>query len=478
MRKLTDTIKWGSCEDVLREYPDDYFSSVVTDPPYGLSFMGKKWDYDVPSVKLWKAVARVLKPGAHMLVCCGTRTQHAMVRNIELAGFEIRDIVVWIYGSGFPKSANIAKAIDKLEGVEFQATPATGVGFMNAEGRDGYNVTKNRLTRTGEQSEAAAEWEGWGTALKPSAELWTLCRKPLSEKSTARNVLAHGTGGINIDASRIGTEERTYGGAGYSQVFSEGEEAGIYDGSGRDVEFDVTGRWPANVVLGHHIDCKKVGTKKIKGHISGSDKADSQAVNWNMKKTKRLWTGPTDEHGNETVDDWDCHPECPVAIMDEQSGELTSGDIKEGTPYKDNNFVYGAPAGTVTRDYPGDSGGASRFFYQAKAHNAERYFYCKECQLFDNDREKHEAHRTELIMHPTQKPEELMRYLVRMITPPTGVVLDPFLGSGTSCVAAKLESLDCVGIERDKAYHAIARVRYRYAGQKPLQERPLSGLEI
>ena len=174
-----------------------------TDPPYGISFMGKKWDYDVPSVETWKECLRVLKPGGHILVACGTRTQHRMAVNIEDAGFEIRDIVAWIYGSGFPKSLNIGKAINKIDGVEFIAKPASGVGFMNNDKEDGYHPTINQLEQVGESSIRAKDWEGWGTALKPAMELWTMARKPLSEKNIAENVLKWGTGGINIDGSRV-----------------------------------------------------------------------------------------------------------------------------------------------------------------------------------------------------------------------------------------------------------------------------------
>ena len=180
----------------LKKLPDNSVDSVVTDPPYGLSFMGKKWDYDVPSVQLWKEVYRVLKPGGHLLSFGGTRTYHRMVVNIEDAGFEIRDQIMWLYGSGFPKSHNIGKAVDKLQGndrevdeekTELYKRDSEYVFSGDDETRKEYKITKG-----------TSEWEGWGTALKPANEPICVARKPLSEKSVAENVLRWGTGGINV----------------------------------------------------------------------------------------------------------------------------------------------------------------------------------------------------------------------------------------------------------------------------------------
>ena len=191
----------------MKTLEDNSVDSIVSDPPYGISFMAKKWDYDVPSVEVWKEAMRVLKPGGHALIACGTRTQHRMVVNIEDAGFEIRDVVSWIYGSGFPKSLNISKAIDKAAGAEREDV---GKRF-NAVGQQGERTTGGDKLRSDHPdyvkptgtTEAAQQWDGWGTALKPSSEFFTLCRKPLSEKTIAANVLKWGTGGINIDACRV-----------------------------------------------------------------------------------------------------------------------------------------------------------------------------------------------------------------------------------------------------------------------------------
>jgi hypothetical protein len=202
------------CLNVLREMPDNSVDSIVTDPPYGISFMAKKWDYDVPSVEVWKEALRVLKPGGHALIACGTRTQHRMVCNIEDAGFEIRDVVSWIYGSGFPKSLNISKAIDKAAGAERKlgARKASARDCKRADGWERpHHLDHNHASKFESEpaTEAAKQWDGWGTALKPACEFFTLCRKPLSEKTVATNVLKWGTGGINIDGCRVGTNGET-----------------------------------------------------------------------------------------------------------------------------------------------------------------------------------------------------------------------------------------------------------------------------
>lgn len=193
-------------KEYLKQMESNSVDSIITDPPYGWSFMGKKWDYDVPTVELWQEVLRVLKPGGYALVACGTRTQHRMAVNLEDAGFEIRDIVAWVYGSGFPKSLNIGKAVDKLQGNDRESLGinpnATVMKKYHEDGREISRMVNNIITK------GTSEFEGWGTALKPAMELWTLCRKPLSENTVAENVLKWGTGGINIDGCRVGTEEK------------------------------------------------------------------------------------------------------------------------------------------------------------------------------------------------------------------------------------------------------------------------------
>ena len=228
----------GDCLEQMKTLDDNSVDSIVSDPPYGISFMAKKWDYDVPSVEVWKEAMRVLKPGGHALIACGTRTQHRMVVNIEDAGFEIRDVVSWIYGSGFPKSLNISKAIDKAAGAEREV-----VRTVKRSGKEAgsYGAMAGNNTETAPATEAAKQWDGWGTALKPSCEFFTLCRKPLSEKTIAKNVLKWGTGGINIDGCRVGTEmiETGRGGRKGGSTFN----ASI----GEQTE-PIQGRFPANLI--------------------------------------------------------------------------------------------------------------------------------------------------------------------------------------------------------------------------------------
>ena len=182
------TICHGDSLEVLKTFPDNSIDSVVTDPPYGLSFMGKKWDYDVPAVELWKEVLRVLKPGGHALIACGTRTQHRMAVNIEDAGFEIRDVISWVYGSGFPKSLNIGKAIDKIQGSQREIIATRVKSSQHGCKSDGVKHSGGVLGSIVDYTRGTSPYEGWGTALKPAVEFFTLVRKPISEKNIAENV--------------------------------------------------------------------------------------------------------------------------------------------------------------------------------------------------------------------------------------------------------------------------------------------------
>ena len=251
---MTD-IRTGDCLEVLRTMPDNSVDAVVTDPPYGLSFMGKKWDYDVPSVEIWAECLRVLKPGGHLLTFAGTRTQHRMAVRIEDAGFEIRDMIAWVYGSGFPKSLDVSKAIDKAAGAEREV-----VG--SKLGRPGYSMKENdtdshnrcayrkftdaesECAITAPATDAARQWQGWGTALKPALEPITVARKPLAG-TVAENVLEHGTGGLNIDGCRVGASKDVPASVSRSgQWFGSGGESGAESGHDPNV-----GRWPANLIL-------------------------------------------------------------------------------------------------------------------------------------------------------------------------------------------------------------------------------------
>ena len=230
---------------LLAKATPNSIDAIVTDPPYGLSFMGKKWDYDVPSVDIWKECYRVLKPGGYLLSFAGTRTQHRMAVNIEDAGFEIRDMIAWVYGSGFPKSLNIGKAVDKLQGNEREYISTT-VRTTHKKGTS-YEWAGGNDTGICDYTKGNSEWEGWGTALKPALEPITVARKPLSEKNVAENVLKWGTGGINIDGSRVGTEERYNAPAGNKEGGNSLNMSAV--GMPQDVEGTTAiGRFPANLI--------------------------------------------------------------------------------------------------------------------------------------------------------------------------------------------------------------------------------------
>lgn len=443
----------GDNIESLKKIPDNSIDSVVTDPPYGLSFMGKKWDYDVPSVEFWKEVYRVLKPGGHVVSFGGTRTYHRMVVNMEDGGFEIRDQIMWLYGSGFPKSHNIGKAIDKLEGNEREVVgEKTGKINLSATKEGDYDITKG-----------SSPYEGWGTALKPANEPICLARKPLSEKTIAKNVLKWGTGGINIDGCRVGSEE--------IMTNMKNTKGGLYslDNKNRTNEVENTfneGRFPANIIL--ECICDEV----IKG-----EKGEPRFG----KPGGHTFGGEVNEHNKNGVGKWpndkgDIHtnPDCPCRLLDEQSGYL-KGDSVNRKPRKgghredyigtDNNKVKNL----IEVDKKFNSGGASRFFYQAKVSKKERNIGLegfeevgeKEGGRIDGKGGMATWKTKRKNTHPTVKPVALMTYLCRLVTPEGGIVLDPFMGSGSTGIAARLEGFRFVGMEMDPEYIKIADARIK-----------------
>ena len=402
----------GDCLEELKTMEDNSVDSMVTDPPYGISFMGKKWDYDVPKIEVWKECLRVLKPGGHALIACGTRTQHRMAVNLEDSGFDIRDIVAWVYGSGFPKSHNIGKSVDKLLGNDREVISETFRG-KNAGKQSG--IMGKTVPRTDTLTKGSSPYEGWGTALKPAMELWTLCRKPLEEKTIAKNVLKYGTGGINIDGCRVETNGEQPKGSGnpVKNADPKAIQPGRSGGNGGN-ETSPLGRFPANLIH------------------DGSEEVVSKFPN-----TK--------------------------------SGNLNAGHKRgDGTG---NSFKGGG--GVVTGNYGGESGSASRFFYCAKASKSERNkglegFEEKKNRPLGISSWKNLTNGSGNVMgpvapqknnHPTVKPVKLMQYLCRLITQKGGTILDPFMGSGSTGIGAKLEGFDFIGIEREREYYKIARAR-------------------
>jgi DNA modification methylase len=447
----------GDCLEELKKLDTDSLDSLVTDPPAGISFMGKEWDEDKGGRKQWinwmtqvmQECMRVMKPGAHGLVWAIPRTSHWTATALEDAGFEVRDVVTHIFGSGFPKSMDISKAIDKAAGAEREvigkSNRHTSRAFGSGEGDADYGTFKGGVPDiTAPSTPEAKQWQGWGTALKPASEHWILVRKPLEEKTVAGNVLKHGTGGINIDASRIGTEPRTYSLNGNIKNGNFGNGAN-QPASQRD-HVTVSGRFPANLVLSHNDDCEETGTKKIKGITGGTKPHKKEAPitqHGGFKETaNRPYFNHASADGTETVSAFECTPGCAVAELDEQSGVLKSGGFPNDGGMRTHNGVYGKPNLRKNGDIGPNSGGASRFFYCAKASKKDKGV--------DNT-------------HPTVKSSTLMSYLIKMITPPNGLVLDPFMGSGSTGVSAIKEGFRFVGIEKDPQYFEIAKKRVFHA---------------
>ena len=483
-------LRQGDNLELLKKLPDNSIDALITDPPYGLSFMNKKWDYDVPSVELWKEVYRVLKPGGHVLSFGGTRTYHRMVVNIEDAGFEIRDQIMWLYGSGFPKSHNIGKAIAKINGEDVKI----GKAFVVSGNLDN-NIQKNLLN--GKEKEGdwkhkpitneAIEYEGWGTALKPAVEPICLARKPLGEKSVAENVLKWKTGGINIDGCRVGYQ---------NELDKENAKPGSLNATGKNSMFGLKsgneqnneGRFPANIIL--ECLCDDV-IKGEKGEVKKSNGRIRENHEYNSVGNMGSYNGEGTIDNYNDKGDFHTNPDCPCRLMDDQSGYL-KGDSPNRKPRKgghrkeyvgtENNEVRNE----VIVDKVFDSGGASRFFYQAKVSKKERNLGLDDFDETTSDQKGHGLDRVcmnegcgvsmlkpELCKceepdwrvkpkknnHPTVKPINLMAYLCRLITPKGGTILDPYMGSGSTGIAALLEGFNFIGMELDPEYVKIAEAR-------------------
>lgn len=402
-------IHLGNCLEVLKGIPDNSVDSIVTDPPYGLAFMGKKWDYDVPEQVIWEECLRVLKPGGHLLAFAGTRTQHRMTVRIEDAGFEIRDMIAWVYGSGFPKSMDVSKAIDKAAGVRgHDSTRFNAVGQQGERKNTGDKFRSDHPEYVKPQAitESARQWQGWGTALKPALEPITVARKPF-KGTVAANVLAHETGALNIDGCRINPGELVPRG-GNGKANHGGNFAGEYRGERPKVEPHTSGRWPANLI-----------------HDGSEDVVEQFPVT-------------TSGGGNK------------------------SGRKEKGVCYG----KYGAPDPDI-RDI--DTGSAARFFYCAKASRKDRHEGMEDPgSQFKHGSTLRKVENTATTgnNHPTVKPTDLMAYLCRLVTPPGGVVLDPFMGSGSTGKAAMREGFRFIGIEMDESYLKIAEARIAHEAGK------------
>lgn len=414
------TLHHGDCLEVLAGLPDNSVDAVITDPPYELAFMGRAWDASgiAFNTEVWSHCRRILKPGGHLLAFGGSRTWHRLAAAIEDAGFEIRDSIAWLYGSGFPKSMDVSKAIDKAAGAEREVIGKTrGKGGENlnqlsrptaadaddAKGCGAYGSGARQIDIdvpvTAPATDAAKQWQGWGTALKPAFEPIVVARKPLAG-TVGANVVEYGTGALNIDACRVPTGDKLDGGSstrgqqmkdGWHRPWMDDPDmvaANAERSRASVARSEELGRWPTNVVL--------------------------------------------DEH--------------QAAHLDRQGGTSTS---RVGKP---RGATSGAGWGmTATGAEYADEGGASRFFptfrYEAKAPTSERP-------------------NADGVQHPTVKPLDLMRWLVRLVTPAGAVVLEPFAGSGTTAEACVLEDRRCIAIEREAEYLPLIVSRLR----KPVQQ--------
>lgn len=384
------TIYHGDCREVVPSIGLSV-ATLICDPPYGLSFMGKGWDHGVPDAETWLSFHSSLLPGSMMLAFGGTRTWHRLACAIEDGGYEIRDTLMWLYGSGFPKSLDISKAIDKAAGVEREVVGISTRG-CNPNYKCSSADSKN-IEITNPETPAAKLWQGYGTALKPAWEPIILAMKRC-EGTFAENAQKHCVAGLNVDGGRIGTEKiTTTGHTGDKYAKFKGWKQGEPLSFGSHV-----GRFPANLLM------------------------DEQAA----------------------------------ALLDEQSGELKSpATYERNSPNRTGAVVYGKYGPEAIQKGHGDSGGASRFFYVAKASNSDRgNVKAGPLPLFgEGDHEERNE-------HPTVKPTSLMRYLCRITRTPTGgLVLDPFMGSGSTLIAAKAEGRPAVGIEIEERYCEIAAKR-------------------
>lgn len=454
----------------LPALPDECIDAIVTDPPAGIAFMGKDWDKNKGGRDQWidwlftvmAQCYRVLKPGGHALIWALPRTSHWTATAIEDAQFEIRDVVHHHFGSGFPKSMNVSAAIDKslkvdrkIVGKNPNHRPESGVNYEGVYA--GKNTGAAEMTIAG--SAEAAKWEGWQTALKPATEHWILARKPIA-KTIANTVLTFGTGALNVAACRIGDESR-HNPARELGVNSYGKMERKGDGNHTE------GRWPANLILSHGPDCKPIGMKTIRGVDWDGEKGarpggfvDTGAVKGSSKPSGPLY-------GDESVTAWDCTIGCPVAEMDRQGGDVDGcgGAVtKEVSPYF-QTFRYEPKPSRAERD-----AGLDAFEASTGGEATDRKEGSKG---LSNPRAGAGRSGGSCNTHPTVKGIELMSWLIRLITPPGGVVLDPFCGSGTTGCAAMVEEVDFLGFEMSEKHADIARARIAFWERWEKEQAPL-----
>lgn len=452
----------GDCLDVLRTLPAESVHAVVTDPPYGLSFMGKRWDYDVPSVEVWAECMRVLKPGGHLLAFAGTRTQHRMAVRIEDAGFEIRDLIAWVYGSGFPKSLDVSKAIDKRGG-NANLTAEVGAAIKAARISRGMSV-KDADSRYCGGSTLWTWYEGRPAGQQmPTAEVMALIAADWPELQNYAEAIAEADREVvgKVNGSRLavapgqGNDRST---TTIDVTAAATEAARQWQGWGTALkpalEPITVARKPLAGTVAENVLTHGTGALNIDGCRVGDEKITTYGPEGGGKYTRKLESGeslkavPIGEHTGR----W------PANLIHDGSEEVVAlfPEVESGQPAgikaggKGN--AYGLFSGGIPVTGYGDRGSAARFFYCAKADAGEREMGMELQQKFGGGRSN---------THPTVKPVDLMRYLIRLVTPKGGTVLDPFAGSGTTGLAAMAEQADAILIERESQYVEIAAARIR-----------------
>lgn len=455
------TVFNGDALDVLKSLPSNMFDSIVADPPAGISFMGKGWDNDKGGRKQWIAwlaailceCYRVLKPGAYGVLWSLPRTSHWTATAIEDAGFEIRDCIMHVFGSGFPKNMDISKAFDKRAGAKRKVVGTRTLGgnaalTLKEKGGTYHSGGVSSVGRTVEvditepSTDEAKQWDGWGTALKPAQEAWWLIRKP-TVGAVIDNIKQHGVGAINIDACRVDGGTRPLIDAS-ANVITGQDRFGSMAGS-KSAGETTEGRWPPNILLSHSHDC-----------VTGR-----------------------------------CEPDCPAGLMDKQ-GEVAGIHSAGAARSKVVESKYDASSfdmsGARQMNRVGDSGGASRFFptfqpdyiapflYTAKPSSSEKNAGLEtmaEDKTIDDGRDKpienpYQRGKTKRkLTHPTVKSQALMRWFVRLVTPPGGMVLDCFAGSGSTLMAARSEDMRATGIELSQEYAEFIKARVSHVGKQP-----------
>ena len=487
----------GDCIEVLKTLPENSVDSIVTDPPYELGFMGKSWDSTgiANNVEMWKECLRVLKPGGHLLAFSGTRTYHRMASAIEDAGFEVRDMIEWVYSTGFPKSLNIGKAVDKLQGNERKdlgehpTINGTGKKWRKNGSEIEYVENSPHLTK------GTSEWEGWGTALKPAHEPICMARKPLAEKTVAENVLKYGTGGINIDESRVAhlNEADRASATPQGKATSNNSMGSAPDVDMSEVDYNGEKYWYKNEykwLVDKWLDDEDYVWSELKENL--------ETYNW--CKVPKIESGDRvlfDSQEGICIRLWESNrkefnrPDTSLGRFPANLIHDNSEEVRECFPETKSvsggrstgrNFGQGESEGgkDLPRTGHDDSGNASRFFksiiYQAKASKSERNKGLEDFETkqsvgggggigdYLNDvnsasgkfgSEKAPAKNN----HPTVKPISLMEYLIKMVTPKGGIVLDPFAGSGSTLIAAKQNGFQFIGIELTEEYIPIIQAR-------------------